>query len=190
MPVVVLAFSPVDAVADWATQPILVGPGRSWAPHVIGPAGVPKVTSRQEALAAPELAVMAAAAHGNAPDGRPTLEAALSALAHVDDEHGMVYYDLIMAALDEAAQQELQDMARSGDYEFVSEFAKKHIAQGRAEGETKGRAESLVQVLTLRGFAVDDPLRSRIAQASIEQLEAWLAKAVTATAIADVFQDG
>ena len=139
---------------------------------------------------APELAVMAAAAHGNVPDGRATLETSLSALAHVDDEHGVVYYDLFMAALGEAAQQELQDMARSGNYEFVSEFAKKRIAQGRAEGETKGRAESLVQVHTLRGFAVDALLRSRIAQASIEQLEAWLAKAVTATAIADVFQDG
>ena len=163
-------------------------------PHVIGPAGVPKVTNRQEALAAPELAVMAAAAHGNAPDGRATLEAALSALAHVDDEHGVVYYDLIMAALGEAAQQELQDMARSGNYEFVSEFAKKHIAQGEAkgreEGEAKGRADALIQVLTLRGFAIDQPLRQRISQASIERLEGWLAKAVMANALADIFQDG
>ena len=100
------------------------------------------VAEQDEARAEPELAVMAATAHGYAPDGRATLEAALSALAHVDDEHGMVYCDLIMAALGEAARQERQEMARSGNYEFVSDFAKKHIAQGRTEGETKGRAHS------------------------------------------------
>ena len=194
VPVVVLVFSPVMAVAEWASQDIIVGPERSWAPHVIGPAGVPKVTDAEEARAAPELAVMAAIAHGNAPDGRATLEAALGALGRVDDEHGMVYYDLIVAALGEAAQQELQDMARSGNYEFVSEFAKKHIAQGEAkgreEGEAKGRTEALIQVLTLRGFAIDEPLRQRISQASIEQLEAWMTKAIAADALADVFQDG
>ncbi len=47
-----------------------------------------------------------------------------------------------------------------------------------------------MQVLELRGFAIEEPLRHRIMQASIHQLEAWLAKAITANAIADVFQDG
>lgn len=89
-----------------------------------------------------------------------------------------------------AAQQELQEMARSGNYEFVSDFSKKRRSGGEARGEVKGRAESLIQVLALRGFAIDEPLRRRITQASIEQLEAWLAKAVTASAITDVFQDG
>ena len=42
----------------------------------------------------------------------------------------------------------------------------------------------------IRGFAIDVPLRRRIAQASIEQLETWLAEAVAAGAITDVFQDG
>ena len=156
----------------------------------IGPSGVPKITDPDEARAAPELAVMAATAHGDGLGGRATLEAALSALAHVDDEHGMVYYDLILAALSDAAQQELQDMARSGNYEFASDFAKKYLAEGEVKGEVKGRAESLIQVLTRRGFAVDEPLRQRIGQATVEQLETWLDKAVTANAIADVFQDG
>ena len=198
VPVVVLVFTPDAAVAEWARQPVDIGPERVWSPHVIGPSGVPKITDPIEARAAPELAIMAAIAHGDAPDGRATLEAALSALAHVDDEHGMVYYDLVMAALSETAQQELQDMARSGNYEFASDFAKKYVdqgkseglAEGRAEGEAKGRAASLIQVLELRGFMVDEPLRHRIVQATVEQLEAWLAKAMTASAIADVFQDG
>ena len=194
IPVVVLVFSPVAAVADWAKQPIAIGPDRFWAPHVLGPAGVPKITTAEEAREAPELAVMAAIAHGNAADGKATLEAAMRALAHIDREHGMVYYDLVVASLGEAAQKVLQDMARSGNYEFVSDFAKQHIAQGIAEGEVigeaKGRAEALLQVMAVRGFSVDEPLQQRIAQASIEQLEAWLAKAVTAAHIADVFRDG
>ena len=87
-------------------------------------------------------------------------------------------------------------MARSRNYEFVSDFAKKHIAHRRAEGEAKGRAEGeaqgpaevRIQVLTLCGFAIDEPLRQRISQASVEQLEVWLAKSVTANALVDVFR--
>ena len=52
------------------------------------------------------------------------------------------------------------------------------------------RRVGLIQVLTLRGFAVDNPLRQRISQASIERLEGWLTKAVTVNALTDVFQDG
>ena len=37
-------------------------------------------------------------------------------------------------------------------------------------------------MLTLRGFAIDEPLRQRTGQASIEQLERWRAEAITAKA--------
>lgn len=192
--VVVLVFSPVSSVAEWAARPIEIGPDRSWAPHVIGPSGVPRVTDLDEARAAPELAVMAATAHGDASDGRKTLEVALSALDHVDDERGMVYYDLIVAALGEAARRELQDMARSGNYEFVSDSAKKHIAQGKElgleEGLHEGAVRALLQVLQVRGFVLDGLLRQRIERANVAKLEAWLAKAVTASSISEIFEDG
>ncbi len=52
----------------------------------------------------------------------------MSGLAAVDEEHRVVYFDLMMAALGEAAQRELHAMARSGNYEFASDFAKKYVA--------------------------------------------------------------
>ena len=62
-------------------------------------------------------------------------------------------------------------------------------AHGMLRGKTEGKAEALIQVLKLRGFAIDERLRRRITHATIEQLEAWLAQAITADALTDVFQD-
>ena len=197
IPVAVFVFCPTLAVARWAAQTVELGPGLPWAPCVIGPNGIPVVESSDEGRAAPEMAVLSAVAHGDRPDGHRVLKAAMSGLVEVDEELRAVYFDLMMAALGEAAQRELQAMARSGNYEFASDFAKKYVAQGeaqglvrgRAEGEAEGRAASLLQVLELRGFTVDEPLRERVTHATIEQLEAWVARAVTAQALADVFRD-
>ena len=129
VPVTVLVFCPTNALAKWAAEYVDVGAGQQWAPSVVGPAGVPVVATPDEARQAPQLAVLSAAAHGDQPHGRLMLEAAMSGLAGVDEEHRVVYFDLMMAALGEAARRELQAMAQSGNYEFASDFAKKYVAQ-------------------------------------------------------------
>ncbi len=72
---------------------------------------------------------------------------------------------------------------------IAAEQALQIRAEGEAYGMVRGKTEALTQVLELRGFTIDKPLRHRITHASIDQLEAWLAKAITANAITDVFQD-
>jgi hypothetical protein len=55
-------------------------------------------------------------------------------------------------------------------------------------GEARGEARMVLQVLTLRGFAVDDGVRERVmACTDREKLAQWLARGMTATSLADVF---
>jgi hypothetical protein len=79
-------------------------------------------------------------------------------------------------------------------YEYQSPFAKKYVAQGLAEGLTKGRAEeaarALLTVLRVRGIAMPDAVRERIlAEKDPERLERWLEKAAVAASVASVIDE-
>lgn len=83
-------------------------------------------------------------------------------------------------------------------YEYQSDFAKKYVAQGRAEGLAEGlnqvRAEeaarNLLSVLRVRGITVSDAVREHIlAQKDPERLERWLEKAAVATSVTEVIDE-
>jgi hypothetical protein len=83
-------------------------------------------------------------------------------------------------------------------YEYQSDFAKKYVAQGRAEGFTegltKGRTEeaarAVLTVLRVRGLVVPDVVRERIlAQKDPERLERWLEKAAVAASVTAVLDE-
>ena len=68
------------------------------------------------------------------------------------------------------------------------------IAKGRADGMAKGRAEGmaqmLIRLLDTRGLALTDELRKRIAHCKDQAvLQRWFDRAVTATALTEVFDD-
>ena len=69
-------------------------------------------------------------------------------------------------------------------YQFKSEFANKHLNQGRAEG----RAESIIDVLETRGIKVPDADRARITTCQdIDQLTAWVRRAAPVTSVDELF---
>ncbi len=71
-------------------------------------------------------------------------------------------------------------------YEYQSDFAKKYVAQGRAEGA----ASALLTVLQARGLAVPDSFRERIlSQKDPERLKLWLKRAAVATSVAAVLDE-
>ena len=75
-------------------------------------------------------------------------------------------------------------------YEYQSDFAKKYLAQGRAEGRAKEAARNLLAVLRVRGVAVPDAVRERIlAQTDTERLERWLEKAVVASSVGEILDE-
>ena len=62
------------------------------------------------------------------------------------------------------------------------------IAEGKAEGIAEGKAEALLAVLAARGIAVGAAERMRIlGERDLQQLDRWLAGAVTCAAAAELF---
>jgi hypothetical protein len=192
-PAGLLIVAPEPGVAGWCAEPIETGvPGFVLRPPVLRRTAVPVVTDLGEAARRPELAVLSAMAHGETEQGTTIAAAVLPAIRGLDDDRTRLYYDLVYNSLNEAARQALEAMMKS--YEYQSDFAKKYVAQGRAEGLTEGRtkeaASNLLSVLRVRGIAVPDAIRERIlAQQDPERLERWLEKAVVATSVTEVVDE-
>jgi hypothetical protein len=126
-------------------------------------------------------------AHGHEPDAILIAQAALGAARGLEDERAKLYADLVLLSVDHAARAILEVLMASGTYEYQSDFARRYVAQGRAEGEAQGRAKALLGVLTARGIAVPDDVRARISGCTdLDVLDRWLASAATAMAISDV----
>ena len=56
-------------------------------------------------------------------------------------------------------------------YEYQSDFAKHYVAQGRMEGELRGRAAIVARQLTRRFGALSPEVAARIAAASVDELD-------------------
>jgi flagellar biosynthesis/type III secretory pathway protein FliH len=109
----------------------------------MGPLSIPELSDKEAALKDPELAVLSAMAHAKDPDTMKSARiASLAQMACVelDTERSMLYCDLILSYLPEAARQALQTMNAS-KYEYQSEFARRYYGQGKAEGRAEGRVE-------------------------------------------------
>jgi hypothetical protein len=174
-----------ERTARWAATPTHIGGGNWFTPLVIGPAQVPEITDEPRARRDPELAVLSAMAHGlDADTGKAARIAAAAAEASIglDENRARLYLDLVLASLSEAARRELQlmDPAR---YEYKSEFAKRYVAQGKLEGELKGRADLVVRLLTLRFGTLSDDISARIEKASLEELDAIGERLLTAQSL-------
>ena len=189
-------------------KPIDVGPGNTFAPLVIGPASVPVVDDAAMAERDPELAILSVMAHGHEAGAERLGRAALLGMLRLSDDRQVLYFDLVFAALSEAAKTALEELMTTGNYEFQSDFAKKYFAQGEAagvakgeaagvakgeaagvaKGEAKGEAKALLAVLGARGLRVSDEARARIlACTDATRLDAWVRKAITVSSADQLF---
>ena len=168
-PVCLLVVTADDAIARWAAKPIDMGCGNQFVPLVLRPSGVPEVTDEAQALSDPELAVLSAMAHGRDSDSVKSARIALaarSAVRSLDDNRSKMYFDLIDIHLSEDAQRALQAMDPR-KYEYQGEFARRYVAQGQAEG----RAALVTKLLALRFGPLTQEVETRIADASIKELD-------------------
>ena len=62
--------------------------------------------------------------------------AALAAASRLDSPQATLYFDLIRHAMSDAARVAFEELMASGTYEYQSEFVRKYVNQGRAEGES------------------------------------------------------
>lgn len=192
-PVSLLVVTPHESVARWARIPIDLG-GGSLNPHVLGPSCVPEVLDDVRSKSDPELAVLSAMAHGRDRDSLKAARianAALASISDLDDERKRLYVDWIFGALSEAARRQAKTMEHF-KFEYQSDFARKYFAEGRAEGqasgEVRGRAAVLVKQLQLKFGPLPDAVAARVHSASLEQLDAWVERVLSAATIDDVMR--
>jgi hypothetical protein len=99
-----------------------------------------------------------------------------------------------------AARRYLEALVNTSTYEYQSEFVRRYIlqgradgraegaAQGRAEGAAQGEARAVLTVLEARGIQVPEPVRARItACTDLDQLDVWVRRAATASEVDDLF---
>jgi hypothetical protein len=198
---VVLVVTPYEEVARWAAEPVSWSAGgASFTPLVIGPRGVPVITDLEVAKADPELAVLSAMAHGQDADvdlAARIAAAASAAAVHLDPDRALLYYDLVLASLSEAARESLMSIQPDG-YEFQSDFAKqwsKRVAQGRQEGrqegeargEARGRASTVLKLLQLKFGDLPADVVTCIETGSLEDLDRWAERILFIERLEDLF---
>ncbi|HEX5048251.1 MAG TPA: DUF4351 domain-containing protein [Gammaproteobacteria bacterium] len=181
-PVLLLVVAADDAVARWAAKAVDLGGGNFFAPLVLRPSAVPEIADHAHARGEPELAVLSAMAHGRDLDSAKAARiafAAQTASLELDEDRSRLYFDLVMSSLSDAARRELQTMDPA-KYEYQSDFAKRYVAEGRAEGRAAGHAEVIMRQLTLRFGALPEEAQARIAEASLAELNVIAERLLTA----------
>ncbi|XRQ03874.1 hypothetical protein ACN3XK_45870 [Actinomadura welshii] len=74
------------------------------------------------------------------------------------------------------------------NYEWQSDFAKTHQAEGYARGYARGLRRALLGMLEARGIGVSDDIRERVTNCDdIEQLEHWVQRAAISSTAENIF---
>jgi hypothetical protein len=129
-----------------------------------------------------EFAVLSAIEHGKSANvelAARVASAAILASAGIDAERSRLYLDLIMISLSENARGALQNMNSLG-FEYMSDFARKYVAQGRAE--------MVLKLLALRFGPVADGIQERIRVAGDAQLDTLAKELLTAHTLEEVLK--
>ncbi|WP_433929396.1 hypothetical protein AB3662_37415 [Sorangium cellulosum] len=204
---VVLVVAPDAGVAAWAAENIDLGLGMgNVAPLVLGPAVVPEVTDPADAEKETELAVLSAVAHGNGPNGLTVVQAALVALGRLDQEHAVVYFQLIWNGLREPMRQALEALVMERQIEGEATFPpfvqrlidrgklegelkgmREGELKGMREGELKGKRDTLLRLLARAGLVLTEDESARVqARTDIATLDRWIDNVLGAKTAAEV----
>jgi predicted transposase YdaD len=111
-----------------------------------------------------------------APQGQEAMEQVLRYILEVNDEH------LDPEELKALLERELGPKAK----EAIVTAAQRYIEQGRQQGES---AMLLRQLRHRFGGAVDAHVEERVAKASVEQIDTWAVRVLTAATLAELFAD-
>ncbi|MCB9508394.1 MAG: hypothetical protein H6697_12115 [Myxococcales bacterium] len=224
-PVAVVVLTTKRSVERWATAGVELGPGQVWAPLVVGPSALPSAPSREAVARNPALAVLAAELmdpHSPVDEALPTLRTAVHGLddaarAGLADDTAELYLDAVLAAAPEAVRRALEAEMELRNYEYKSDFAKKYVAIGRAEGEARGeargraegeargeargraegeargeargRAEALLAVAASRGLKLSAGERALVSECrDLATLDRWVVRAATVGRASEIFE--
>ena len=211
LPAYLVVVTPSQRVERWASKPIEIGhPGFALVPIVLGPSNMP-VIERELGLRIPELAVLSAIVHGRGPSAEEVALLALEAVMALDPERRKLYVDAVLAVLRPRVRKRIEAMMAQ-KHEYMSDFARRYVAEGEAkglaegeakglaegeakglaEGEAKGKAEGkaedVLRVLEARGLSVPAEVAQRVrACRDLATLDTWLVRAATLSDLDAIF---
>ncbi|MEU2282883.1 hypothetical protein ABZ614_13255 [Streptomyces sp. NPDC013178] len=178
------------ATAEWAAQPVPIGP-EWWAaltlrPLVAGPHNMPLITDPDEARADLALAALSAITHARDPEVSGILKALSTALREVPEAVADPIVELTTRGLDSVRRAaEFWRNLVAVDLSFYKSSISEEI---RDEGRAQGRAEDILLVLAARDIDVPKEIRERITGCDDpDLLRRWLTRAVTAPSAEDIF---
>ncbi|WP_189320854.1 hypothetical protein [Streptomyces flaveus] len=196
IPPVLLVVCQDRTTAEWAAQPVPIGP-RWWAaltvhPLVAGPHNMPLITDPEEARADLALATLSAITHAKDPDVGGILKALSTALQDVPEAVADPIIEFTAQGL--GANRRAGELWRNlvaVDLSFYKSYISEEIRdEGRVQGRVQGRAEDILLVLAARGLDVPDEIRERIIGCDDpDLLRLWLTRAVTAPSAEEIFME-
>lgn len=191
-PVCLVVYAPDKGVAAWAAEPIDTGqPGSPFRAVVRGPRAIAKVKDPTEAAAHPHRAVLSALANADEPDALEVAKAAVLGLSGQSKDERIVWETAILEALNEAARAALEEWMNLEKFPIERTWVyKKGKTEGKSEGIAEGKADAVLRVLSRRGLAVSEEIRSRIAGCTdTDMLDRWLDRALIARRAEELFEE-
>lgn len=198
VPVLLLVWVFDAKTARWARGPHVLGRGFALSPVVVGPANLPAVASAAEATEHLELAVLvaltrlgeAAARGADLPDAAAQAEVlrVAEAATQLEDENmKRKVASLLHGAAKEPFRAMLQQFLEDHHMRALEIIREEGREEGRTEGRAEGRAATLLRLLRLRGFVVDELESTRILDTTdTELLDRWLDRVLTAKSLDEV----
>lgn len=186
-PVTLVVLTIEREVARWAAESIDCGRSRLiQRPLVIGPEDVPVITDVEQARRAPELAVLSVMVHAEEANAEDIGRAAVDAVRDLDRQRDKIYADVIAAVLARVDGALLERVMGVSDYEYQSDVARQWFGDGMA----KGKAETLLKLLQLKGFNLTEGQRERVLKCTDEaEVERWIERVLFARSLDEVFAD-
>ncbi len=136
---------------------------------------MPVITDADQARLRPELALLSVLAHGKSEHGYDVGMAAYQGAAGLDRETSMLYSDMILHAVHQAARVKMEEWMRIEDYEFKSDLALRNQARGRVAGKAEGVATALLKIRTARGIQITEDQQAQILGCTdLDTQEVWL----------------
>ncbi|MFG2278843.1 hypothetical protein ACGFNQ_09175 [Streptomyces asoensis] len=189
-PPILLVVCQDRITAEWAAQPVPIGP-QWWAsltvrPLVAGPHNMPLITDPDEARADLALAALSAITHAKDPAVGGILKALSTALQNVPEAVADPIIEFTAQGLGvNRPAGELWRNLVAVDLSFYKSYISEEI---RDEGRAQGRAEDIVLVLEARGLDVSDEIRERVTGCDDpDLLRDWLTRAVTVSSAEAIF---
>ena len=86
--------------------------------------------------------------------------------------------------------QQLEDRGRSAGHSAgLAKGRSEGLAEGRSKGLAEGKADTVMKQLRLRFGELSEAVKARVARASLEELEVWTERVLTAESLDAVFAD-